>query len=86
MNIGSAGSFMVAVSNLTNVNYWITNNAIRAENGASGWSVNLDTTTQSGKIILTAVSATAIPEPSTLGTFGLGLALLAGTRSMRRRA
>lgn len=86
LNIGSAGSFMLAVSNLDNVNYWITNNAIRAENGASGWSVNLDTTTQSGKIILTAVSATAIPEPSTLGTFGLGLVLLAGTRAMRRRA
>lgn len=86
LNIGSSGSFMLAVSNLDNVNYWIANNAIRAENGASGWSVNLDTTTQSGKIILTAVSATAIPEPSTLGAFGLGLVLLAGTRAMRRQA
>lgn len=86
VNIGSAGTFTLAVSNLNNVNYWIANNAIRAENGASGWSLNMDTTTQSGKIILTAVSATAIPEPSTLGTLTLGLILLAGTKAMRRRS
>ena len=85
VNIGSTGTFTLAVSNLANVNYWIANNAIFAENKASGWSVNVDTTTQSGKVILTAVSATAIPEPSTFGTFGLGLMLLAGAKVMRRR-
>jgi len=87
VNIGSTGSFMLAVSNLNNVNYWISNNAIRAEGGASGWSVNVDTTTQSGKVILTAVSAsaTAIPEPSTLGALQLGLIFLAGARAARRR-
>jgi len=88
VNIGSNGSFMLAVSNLDNVNYWISNNAIQAAGGASGWSVNVDTTTQSGKVILTAVSAsaTAIPEPGTFGTLGLGLILLGGTRIIRRKA
>jgi len=88
VNIGSTGSFMLAASNLDNVNYWISNNAIRAEGGATGWTVNVDTTTQSGKVILTAVSAsaTAIPEPGTFGTLGLGLILLGGTRIIRRKA
>jgi hypothetical protein len=88
VNIGSTGSFMLAVSNLNNINYWVSNNAIQAEGGASGWSVNVDSTTQSGKVILTAVSASAssIPEPSTLGTLSLGLILLGGARIIRRRS
>ncbi|NBY65472.1 MAG: PEP-CTERM sorting domain-containing protein [Verrucomicrobia bacterium] len=82
MNIGANGSFVAAASNLGNINYWISNNAIRAENGTAGWAINVDTTSQSGKVVLTAT----IPEPSTLGTLSLGLILLGSARIMRRRA
>ncbi len=54
MNIGGSGAFIAPVSNLGNINYWITNKAIIAGNGATGWSIVVDTTTLSGKVILTA--------------------------------
>ena len=59
MNLGGSGAFIAPVSNLGNINYWIANNAIIAGNGASGWSVNVDTTSNAGNVVLTAV-----PEPS----------------------
>ena len=84
MNIGANGSFVAAASNLGNINYWINNNAIRAENGTAGWAINVDTTSQSGKVVLTAMNT--IPEPSTFASFGMGLALLVATRSFRRKS
>jgi len=84
MNIGANGSFVAAASNLGNINYWINNNAILAENGTAGWAINVDTTSQSGKVVLTAMNT--IPEPSTFASFGMGLALLVATRSFRRKS
>lgn len=71
MNLGGSGSFIAPISNLGNVNYWITNNAITAYDGAPGWTVNVDTESQPGSLVLTA-----IPEPSTslltvISIFGL---------------
>ena len=84
MNIGANGSFVAAASNLGNINYWINNNAILAENGTAGWAINVDTTSQSGKVVLTAMNT--VPEPSTFASFGMGLALLVATRSFRRKS
>jgi hypothetical protein len=86
MNIGTNGTFVAASSNLGNINYWINNNAIRAENGAAGWAINVDTASQAGKVVLTAVNVASIPEPSTFATLGTGLVLLCATRSLRRRS
>jgi len=84
MNIGANGSFVAAANNLGNINYWINNNAILAENGTAGWAINVDTTSQSGKVVLTAMNT--VPEPSTFASFGMGLALLVATRSFRRKS
>jgi len=54
MNIGANGAFIAAKSNLRNINYWIAANAITANNGAAGWIINVDTTSQPEKVILTA--------------------------------
>jgi hypothetical protein len=83
MNIGANGSFVLTSSaqNISNLNYWIANNTITANSGAAGWRLNLDTTSQSGKLVVTAV-----PEPSTFASFGMGLALLVATRSCRRKS
>ena len=56
MNIGTNGSFIAAKSNLNlrNINYWIAANAITANNGATGWIINVDTIGQPEKIVLTA--------------------------------
>ena len=70
MNIGQNGKFTAPVSNLGNINYWIANNAILAENGTAGYSINVDTNISAGNVVLTV-----IPEPSGLGALGLGLAL-----------
>ena len=75
MNIGVNGRFTAPISNLGNINYWIANNAIIAENRTAGYSINVDTTSSSGNVILTTV-----PEPSTLSTFGFGLVLLLAHR------
>lgn len=81
MNIGQNGKFTAPVSNLGNINYWIANNAILAENGTAGYSINVDTSISAGNVVLTV-----IPEPSTFGTLSLGLILLAATKAMQRRA
>jgi len=86
MNIGTNGSFTAASSNLGNINYWINNNAIRAQDGLAGWAINVDTESQAGKVVLTAVNVASIPEPSTFATLGTGLVLLCATRSLRRRS
>lgn len=70
MNIGLNGKFTAANSNLGNINYWIANNAIIAENGTAGYSINVDTTSSAGNVVLTV-----IPEPTGLSAFGLGLAM-----------
>jgi hypothetical protein len=79
MNLGGSGSFIAPISNLGNVNYWIANNAITAYDGAPGWSVNVDTVSQPGNLVLTA-----IPEPSasllTVGSM-LGLGFVRRRRS-----
>ena len=69
------GSFAApTAANLGNINYWINNSHnITANGGAAGWSINEDTTTMPGYVILTAVS---VPEPSTFALFGLSLAVL----------
>jgi hypothetical protein len=86
MNIGTNGSFIAAASNLEHINYWINNNAIRAENGAAGWAINVDTASQAGKVVLTAVNVASVPEPSTFATLGTGLVVLCATRSLRRKS
>jgi len=86
INIGANGSFVAAASNLNNINYWINNNAIRAENGLAGWAINVDTASQAGKVVLTAVNVASVPEPSTFATLGTGLVLLCATRSLRRKS
>jgi hypothetical protein len=86
MNIGTNGSFIAAASNLGNINYWINNNAIRAQDGLAGWAINVDTASQAGKVVLTAVNVASVPEPSTFATLGTGLVLLCATRSFRRRS
>jgi hypothetical protein len=81
INIGANGSFIAAASNLGAINYWIAANAITANSGAAGWRINVDTTSQAGNVVVTAV-----PEPSTFASFGMGLALLVATRSFRRKS
>ncbi len=81
INIGQNGSFVAAASNLGSINYWINNNSIQANNGLAGWTINVDTTSQAGKVVVTAV-----PEPSTLASLGMGLVLLVATRSLRKKS
>jgi len=79
MNLGASGRFIAPDSNLGNINYWINSGAIKANNGLSGWTVNVDTVSSAGNVILTAV-----PEPSTSAIFGLGaLALVIVARRKR---
>lgn len=79
MNIAGSGKYITDISQLNNVNYWVTNNIIKANDGASGWSVNVDTTTDPSKVILTAV-----PEPATFVLAALGAAAVALRRRLRR--
>jgi hypothetical protein len=81
INIGANGAFIAAASNLGNINYWVANNNITANSGLAGWRINVDTVSQAGKVVVTAV-----PEPSTFASFGMGLALLVATRSFRRKS
>jgi hypothetical protein len=77
MNIGGTGSFIAPVSNLSNINYWITNNIITANNRATGWTINVDTVSNAGNVVLTAV-----PEPSVslLATAAMGACCFFRTR------
>ena len=83
MNIGTNGSFVLTSSaqNISNLNYWIANNTITANSGAAGWSLNVDTASQAGKLVVTAV-----PEPTTLASLGMGLVLLVATRGLRKKS
>jgi hypothetical protein len=55
MNISDKGTFITAASQLDNVKFWVAHTVIKAHNGAPGWSINVDTTTDPGKVILTAM-------------------------------
>ena len=79
MNISGNGKYIANISNLGNVNYWVNNNIIKANNGAAGWSINIDTTTDPSKVILTAV-----PEPATIALAAIG-AVAVALRRMRKR-
>ena len=65
MNISDKGTFITAASQLDNVKFWVAHSVIKAHHGAPGWSINVDTTTDPGKVILTAVppkpAAAAVP-------------------------
>lgn len=71
MNLGGSGSFIAPISNLGNVNYWITNNAITAYDGAPGWTVNVDTVSQPGNLVLTAIPEPSAPLLTVVSVFGL---------------
>jgi len=79
MNISGDGKYIANISNLGNVNYWVANNIIKANNGAAGWSINVDSTTDPSKVILTAV-----PEPATLALAAIG-AVAVALRRLRKR-
>ena len=79
MNISGSGKYITAISQLGNVNYWVSNNIIKANNGAPGWSVVVDTTTDPTKVMLTVV-----PEPSVTALGAVGMAVVA-LRRLRRR-
>lgn len=79
MNISASGKYITDISQLGNVNYWVSNNIIRANNGAPGWSVVVDTTTDPTKVMLTVV-----PEPSVTALAVAGVAMVA-MRRLRRR-
>ena len=63
LDISGTGSFITAFSQLGNINYWVANNAITANGGASGWLINIDQVSNPGNLVLTAVPT---PEPSAL--------------------
>ena len=71
MNISGSGRYITDISQLANVNYWVSNSIIKANNGAPGWSVVIDTNTDPSKVILTVV-----PEPS-VTTLGVAAAMAA---------
>ena len=55
MNISDKGTFITTASQLDNVKFWVAHAIIKAHQGAPGWSISVDTTTDPGKVILTAV-------------------------------
>jgi len=63
MNISDKGTFITASSQLENVKFWVAHNLIKAHNGAAGWSINVDTTTDPAKVILTAVPPKSAVSP-----------------------
>lgn len=79
MNISGGGKYVTDISQLSNVNFWVSNNIIKANNGAPGWSVVVDTTTDPTKVVLTVV-----PEPSVTALAVAGVAMVA-VRRLRRR-
>jgi hypothetical protein len=60
MNISDRGTFVTTASQLDNVKFWVAHAIIKAHQGAPGWSINVDTTTEPGKVVLTAVP----PKPA----------------------
>ena len=80
MDISGSGSFITAASQLGNINYWVANNNITANGGGPGWLINIDTVSQPGSLVLTAV---AVPEPGLAMLLGLGLA---GFAFLKRRS
>jgi hypothetical protein len=82
MNLGLDGKFTAPISNLNNVNFWIANNAIIAESGAAGFSINVDTLSSPDNLVLTV-----LPEPGTVGLLGVAAILLGGlyVRGPRRK-
>jgi len=83
LNISGNGTFITPYNPglFGAIQYWVNSGNITANGNAAGWSVNLDTVSQAGKVVVTAV-----PEPSTLASLGMGLALLAATRSLRKKS
>jgi hypothetical protein len=83
LNISGNGTFITPYNPglFGAIQYWVNSGNITANGNAAGWSVNLDTVSQAGKVVVTAV-----PEPSTLASMGMGLALLAATRSLRKKS
>lgn len=79
MNISGSGKYITDISQLGNVNYWVSNNIIKANNGAPGWSVVIDTTTDPTRVMLTVV-----PEPSVTALAVAGVAMVAMRRHRRR--
>lgn len=79
MNISDSGKYITDISQLGNVNYWVANNIIKANDGAAGWSINVDTTTDPTKVILTAV-----PEPASFALAAIGAAAVALGRLRKR--
>lgn len=61
MDLSDQGTFITAGSQLDNVKYWVANNVIKANQGAPGWSIRIDTTTDPGKVILKAVPPGSAP-------------------------
>lgn len=70
LDVGTNGTFITAYSQLGNVNYWIANNAITASDNAPGWSLDVDTNSMPGKLILTSSYTT--PSASTNFVFDNG--------------
>lgn len=54
MNISDRGTFITAASQLDNVRFWIAHAIIKAHSNAPGWSITIDTSTDPGRVILTA--------------------------------
>jgi len=79
MNISGNGKYITDISQLGSVNYWVNNSTIKANNGADGWSIKIDTTTDPNKVMLTAV-----PEPATIALAAIGAAAVA-LRRLRKR-
>lgn len=80
MNISGSGKYVTDISQLGNVNYWVANSIIKANNGAPGWSVVVDTTTDPTKVMLTVV-----PEPSVTALAAAGVVAVL-IRRLRRSA
>ena len=81
MDISGTGSFITSAGQFGNVTYWIGNNNITANGGAVGWAVNVDSLTQPGSLVLTAVS---VPEPGLATLLGLGLTCVAFSKKRKQ--
>lgn len=64
IDISGTGKLTAAVSQLDNIKHWITNEQITANSKAPGWTVKIDTDSQSGSVILSALFK-PLPTPLT---------------------